>query len=179
MKIWQLRSDSDNYSAFHSSIPFTGIEMMTFDGRSHQKDTKIRKVVKRDWRKGLVLGDAPDYIIPVFSKNALQHLMPLIGENIEPLKLDYEEPYYAINVTRVVDAINYGRSEYITFNDSKEIVTFSKYSFLPEKVKGVPIFKISDARSSFPLVSDEFKQIVEANNLKGFVFRLLWDSEKE
>ena len=105
--------------------------------------------------------------------------MPLIGENVEALELEYEEPYYAINVTRVLNAINYGRSEYVSHKNNGEIVTFSKYSFFPEKVQGVPIFKIVDAKSSFPLVSDEFKQIVEKNNLKGFVFKLLWDSEKE
>lgn len=177
MKIWQLRSDVDNYSAFQTVEPFTGVELKTFDGRSHSKDTKVLKVTKKDWKPGMQLGDAPNYIIPVFSENALHNLMPLIGHDVEALKLEYEEEYYAINVTTVIDAIDYEKSKFITFNDGNGILSFSEYSFLPEKVKNTAIFKISDECRSFPLVSDEFKKTVEEKNLKGFKFRLLWDSE--
>jgi len=179
MKIWQLRADLDNYSAFHATIPFTGVELSTFDGRSHYKDTKIRKVAKKDWREGMELGDAPNYIIPVFSGKAVCCLMPLIGKNVEVLRLEYEKEYYGINVTTVIDAMDYGKSKYISGIDGKDILSISEYSFLPEKVKNTPIFKISDERQGFPLVTDEFKQIVESQNLEGFVFKLLWDSEKE
>lgn len=178
MKIWQLRADSDNFSSFQTRIPFTGIELSAFDGRSHKDDTKLLKVEKKDWKAGMRLSDAPSYIIPVFSQRALHCLMPLIKGNVEALRLEYDEDYYAINVTTVIDAIDYENSRYITLNAGNRVANFSKYCFLPEKLKNVSIFKITDERRGFPLVSDEFKQIVEAQNLEGFKFRLLWDSEK-
>lgn len=41
------------------------------------------------------------------------------------------------------------------------------------------MFKILDEKTRYAFVSDEFKQTVEKNNLLGFKFKLVWDSENE
>ena len=76
-----------------------------------------------------------------------------------------------------MDAIDYEKSVYKTFRDGKRILAFKKYAFIPEVVMNTPIFKISDEKTRYAFVSDEFKQIVENNNLKGFKFVLVWDSD--
>ena len=54
---------------------------------------------------------------------------------------------------------------------------FIKYEFIKERVSGNPIFKIIDEPLKRPFVSDVFRQRVIDNNLKGFKFELVWDSE--
>ena len=46
-------------------------------------------------------------------------------------------------------------------------------------VYDVSMFKILDEKTRYAFVSDEFKQTVEKNNLLGFKFKLVWDSENE
>ena len=58
-------------------------------------------------------------------------------------------------------------------------MAFKKYVFLPNVIENVSIFKISDEKIRYAFVSDEFKQTVEKNNLLGFKFKLVWDSEQE
>ncbi len=54
---------------------------------------------------------------------------------------------------------------------------FTKYHFIESVVKGKHIFKIIDEPARRPFVSDEFKKRVEENNLIGFKFELVWQSE--
>ena len=56
---------------------------------------------------------------------------------------------------------------------------FEKYSFKPEVVENVHIFKLKDSPVSTFFVSDTFKKVVEENNLTGFNFKLVWDSEEK
>lgn len=144
--------------------------------RKHGGTVKVKRM---EPEKGLDLGDALGFTIPVFSKKALDCLLPLIENNIEILKLDFDGgDFYAINVTKVINAINYEKSKYKTFRDGRRIVLFNKYAFEPEIVIGISIFKIIDEPCRFAFVSDEFKEIVEKNKLKGFEFKLVWDSEE-
>lgn len=84
-----------------------------------------------------------------------------------------------INVITVLDAIDYEKSIYKTYRDGKRIMAFKKYVFLPTVIENVSMFKILDEKTRYAFVSDEFKQTVEKNNLLGFKFKLVWDSENE
>ena len=99
-----------------------------------------------------LLSDAPGFTFLVFSRRALECLEPLISENVEILPLDF---------------------------DGKRIMAFKKYVFLPNVIESVSIFKISDEKTRYAFVSNEFKQTAEKNNLLGFKFTLVWDSEQE
>ena len=43
-------------------------------------------------------------------------------------------------------------------------MSFKKYSFIPNAVDGVPLFKITDEKVRYPFVSDAFKETVEKIN---------------
>ena len=60
--------------------------------------------------------------------------------------------------------ILYEKSIYKTFRDGKRIMSFKKYSFIPDAVDGVPLFKITDEKVRYPFVSDAFKETVEKIN---------------
>ena len=180
MKIWQLRVEVDKYDNLIPVIPFSVEEIKSFDGRKHMENWKPIKVKRMEPEKHLELSDSPGFVITVFSKFALECLLPLIKDYVEVLKPDFEEgEYFAINVIKVIDAIDYEKSKYTKFRDGKRILAFDKYVFIPEKVSEIPIFKISDEKHRWPFVSDELKRIIEANNLTGFNFKLVWDSEEK
>ncbi|MCF0130795.1 MAG: hypothetical protein HUJ71_03665 [Pseudobutyrivibrio sp.] len=180
MKVWKLNFELDNYDNLISIPPFSIEDINELDGRRLLGKWQTRKVVRMEPEKNLPLGDAPGFTIPVFSERALCYLRELIRENIEELPLECSENnYYAINVINVLDAIDYQKSEYKTYRDGKRIMLFIKYCFKEDIVKDVSIFKIVDERRRSIFVSDQFKKIVEYNNLKGFKFELAWDSDNE
>ena len=180
MKIWQLNFELDEYDNLMPIKAFTIEEIQSFDGRSHLNQWKPIPVKRMEPDKGLKLSDAPGFAFPVFSRRALQCLKPIISKNVEILPLDFDEQeYYGINVITVLDAIDYEKSIYKTYRDGKRIMAFKKYAFVSDIIKGNAIFKISDEKTRYAFVSDEFKQIVENNYLLGFKFRLVWDSEEK
>lgn len=179
MRIWQLNFELDEYDNLVPLQKFTVEEIQSFDGRRHSDNWKPIQVMRMEPEKKLELSDAPGFIIPVFSKKALECLHPLIKNEVEVLPLNFEErEYFGINVIRVLDAIDYEKSIYKTFRDGKRIMAFKKYFFIPDKIKNVSIFKIKDEKTRYAFVSDEFKTIVEINKLTGFKFKLVWDSEE-
>lgn len=181
MKIWKLCFELDRYDNLKPLKPFTVEEYQSFDGRRKKTDWKKLPVKRMEPEKGLELGDAPGFVIPVFSKRALDVLRPLIETDVEMLELDFlEAPYWGINVINVLDVIDYSKSRYRTYSDGKRIMVFQKYAFREcEELTKTNIFKIKDEPTRWAFVSDEFKKLVEENNLKGFVFQLVWDSDEK
>lgn len=181
MKIWKLYFEVDKYENLIPIRAFTADEIQSFDGRK-KKDIWKRLPVKRmEPEKKLELSDAPGFTIPVFSKKAVEILRPLIQNSIEELELQFEEAeYYGINVTTVLDVIDYPKSKYKMYSDGKRIMVFEKYAFKRcDELNNNNIFKIVDEPRRWAFVSDKFKQTVEENGLSGFKFKLVWDSEQE
>lgn len=57
-------------------------------------------------------------------------------------------------------------------------MAFQKYAFRTcEELLNNNIFKIIDEPTRRVFVSDIFKETVEKNNLSGFKFKLVWESE--
>ena len=180
MKIWHLKFEVDDYDNFVPVKSLTYEDYQSFDGRKLLKDWEPLLVRRAEPEKKLSLGDAPGFRIPVFGEKALKCLLPLIKEHVEILPLVFSEgSFNAINVTTVLNPIDYEKSEYLKFSEGNRIMMFEKYAFIPEKVKGFPIFKIVDEARSSAFVSDDFKRIVDDNRLKGFRLMLVWDSEEQ
>jgi len=173
MKIWHLGADSNNFDNL-APVDENDWEKFNFDGTS----------IKCNWSKIKVktlqevqFSDFPSLIpgVPVFSKNALKCLGDLISESVEVLPLLHEkEEFYAINVIRVLDCVDYEKSEYKKFASSGRIMRFTKYEFYKERIINIPIFKIVDEPSKRPFVSDAFRNCVLENGLKGFEFKEVW-----
>lgn len=180
MKIWHLRFDGDNYDLLETVKDLPLSEKQTFDGRSKKKEWQPLKVKRMRWKRGLPLSDAPGFMIPVFSKDALEKLYPLICNSVEELELIFSErEYCGVYVTAVLDVIDYRKSKYIMFSDNERIMMFEKYAFKKcKELMNHHIFKIVDEPLRWAFVSDEFKRVVEENELTGFIFELVWDSEE-
>lgn len=180
MKIWQLHFELDEYDNLIPIKEFTVDEIQSFDGRSKKGTWKPLPVKRMEPEKNLDLSDAPGFTIPVFSRSALECLRPLIGNSVEVLELEFQEEYYGINVTTVLDVVDYSKSQYRMFSDGKRIMAFQKYAFKEcDELKNNHIFKIVEEPRRRAFVSEKFKETVEENNLTGFKFKLVWDSEQE
>lgn len=119
-----------------------------------------------------------DFELDEFDKMALEAVNDLIKDSVEILPLLCADgEFYAINVIKVLDCIDYDKAKFERFSDGKRIMMFIKYAFIESKVRGKHIFKIIDETKRNPFVSDEFRQRVIDSNLKGFKFELAWDSE--
>ena len=181
MKIWQLDFEVDKYDNLIPEKNFTLDEIRSFNGKKKKWKWKPLPVKRMEPEKNLELSDAPGFFtIPVFSDRALKVLRPIIKNSTEELKLICKEKkYYAINVTKVLDVVDYSKAEYIKFSDGNRIMVFEKYAFrICDELVQNYIFKIIDEPLRRAFVSEKFKNAVEENNLTGFKFRLVWDSEE-
>ena len=156
------------------------MEINTFDGRGHFNSFATIQPERLEPEKGLPLSDAPGFYshIPVFSERAVLVLKKYIDNNAEILTARYNEKnYYIINVTNVLNCINFEESEYKTFPDGKRIMVFEKYAFIKEKVIDQDLFKVREETVKRPFVSDAFRESVINNRLTGFSFELVWECE--
>ena len=179
MKIWKLDAVGEKYDYLTPANGYDIEEIYTYDGRSHKDEWNGRKVIPNIVRKKPNLGDYTKCLgIITFSQNAIEKLYDLIKDDVEFLPLDCDEGDFSmINVTTVLDAIDYEKSDYIMFDDGKRIMRFKKYVFREDVVKGHDIFKIVDENLNPVFVSDDFVKAVRKNRLKGFRFAFRWDSE--
>ena len=179
MRIWSLDCDVDKYENLMWKEKFDLEEVQSFDGREKSKDwnpIKVKRMYNREF------SNTPGFSshIPVFDNDAVNVLYDLLEGSAEVLPLDCEEgTFFAINVTKVIDCIDYEKSSYKTFRDGKRVMRFINYVFKPDRVKSQHMFKISDEPLKRPFVSDEFRNRVIESGLTGFVFKLVWDSEQE
>lgn len=178
MKIWKMRFDFDKYNYLTPVKRFTVHELWDFDGHSLADTWKPREfmLAKRNKQE---LCDAPGFEFLILSPKAYTALEFIMGKSIEVLDVIYAgERYYGINILAVLDTIDYDKSEYETFDNSNEIMVIHKYCFRKTKeLEQNHIFKIKEEEYYF--VSDEFKMAVEQNQLKGFRFQLVWQSDVE
>lgn len=108
--------------------------------------------------------------VPVFNERAFKTLQPLISQNIESFQLESEsDSLYAINVLKVVDCLDYEKSE-IEWLPEGNIMLIDRYVFKNDCAKGEHIFKIRQAELKDVLVSEEFKKLVESSGLEGLIF---------
>lgn len=180
MKIWKMDFELDRYDIFRPKEKWTIEEIKSFDGRGHFNSWHTIQLERLEPEKGLPLSDAPGFYshIPIFSERAVLVLKKYIDNNAEILTAKYgEKNYYIINVTNVLNCINFEESEYRTFPDGKRIMVFEKYEFIKEKVIDQDLFKVREETVKQPFVSDAFRETVINSGLTGFSFELVWECE--
>lgn len=180
MKVWRLKFEVDLFDNLEPVNSWPIEKYQSFDGRKHKKDWIEEKVQRMEPWKKLELGDAPGFEIPVFSGRAVNCLASLIQDYVEFLPLESEEgDFYAINITNVLkNAVDYDKSKIIRFSSGR-VMTIDEYYFDETVIKNNPIFKIEELKmGSAQFVTEEFVKLVEENNLSGFCFELVWDSEE-
>lgn len=179
MKIWKLIADVNNYESLMAKDSDFEEKFEALDGRP-LLDEWTPVELKRMYGEGMPLSDFPYfYGRPVMSDKAIKALAPFINNSVEYLNVIFEDKKFTLlNVTKVLNVVDYEKSEYKMFSDKKRIMRFVKYNFrMCDELLKNDIFKLIDEPRRSPFVSDRFKKCVEDNGLTGFKFELVWDSE--
>lgn len=109
-----------------------------------------------------------------FNDKAWQILQPLIKHSVEALPLDCKVGiYYVINVLEKA-SLDLEKAD-IDKLPSGKIIRINKYAFKNETVIGKHIFTLKEKMYSKPIISETFKEIVEKNELKGLIFKKVWE----
>lgn len=109
------------------------------------------------------------------------------------LETVHEEQQYILNILdiKTLDIIDFEQSECEYNEETGAITLIKKLAFKPELIKDSHIFKIDNPGSYFQsatFISDELREIIEANKLSGFTTikqheseggNLVWTSEQE
>ena len=125
MKIWQLHFELDIFDNLIAKENFSTADSQSFDGRNKAEQWQPLELIRMEPNKNLPLSDAPGFRahIPIFSKKTIEILTPLVLKDIEILPLIFNEnDFFLINITTVLDCINYEKSKYIKFPTSGKIM---------------------------------------------------------
>lgn len=179
MKIWEMSSDANNYDNFTlcNKSDWDRLLAYGFDGKSIKCTWTVFRVEELE---SIRKGDMPCLFgsIPVFSFRAVEGLREYLDNSAEILPISYDKgEYFIINVTNVIDCVDYEKAEVKRFKSSGKIMRFIKYAFKHEAIKNEHIFKISEFSKSAVFVSDDFKNDILNHGLEGFLFSEVWDSE--
>ncbi|PTM57553.1 imm11 family protein [Desmospora activa] len=186
MRIWLLQSKLDD--------GYEDLQLVNFDDDHDKYFNNINQPIPiaDKWGKvevyTLTEGDQSDFPhfwgsgddVPIFSERALNVVYDLIEVSVEVLPLNHpQHNYFVMHVLNAVDAIDYDKA-IVRQLESGLRVSFTKYSFIPEKIIDQHIFKVylDDSVFSRVFVSDEFKERVTSSSLVGYDFVEVWDSEK-
>lgn len=174
MRVWRIVPDSDIYD----SLLLQNVE----DWEVIEHISRQRRPT-RTWYPLPVeivpaerTGDFPSLAIfaPVFSENALQHLRPILGYDVELLPFDVGDstrPLYLVNVLPTVDCLDHSRSRFKRLKSGK-ILYIEHYVFQEDRLGGHSIFKLPEDNEVY--VSDTFKGCVEQHGLEGLLFKQVW-----
>lgn len=128
-----------------------------------------------------------DFLTSTFSslcltQNAYEKLKDFIepyGELL-PLKCE-EENLWVLNVTNIIDAIDFERS--IPYPDCEtgnyDYPNFYRFAFKQDIIKNAPVFRLPQPLITRTFFTDIFLQKIRDENLTGINFRLEWDGTKE
>lgn len=135
---------------------------------------KVRTVSKKSYR------DFPVYLSskPVISARVKEVIEPFVKDEVEFLPLLHDElDLYMINVTKVLDCVDWKRSDIRTYEDGS-LAGFNKLVFDFTKIPAETyIFKFVERASTLVYVTEAFKDLIESHKFKGLDFSVVFDSE--
>lgn len=136
--------------------------------------TKVETVSKKSYR------DFPIYLSskPVVSARVKEVIDPFVKDEVEFLPLIHDElDFYMVNVTNVLDCVDWNRSNVRTYEDGS-LAGFNKLVFNFTKIPAETyIFKFVERASTLVYVSEAFKDLIERHKFKGLDFSVVYDSE--
>ncbi|RAV10468.1 imm11 family protein [Paenibacillus contaminans] len=180
MKLWKLDSETELYDSF---LLIHEEDSKKYIRNNFRGETVINwgeVAIRTSRKKGKTDCSSFGSGVPIFSGEAVNLLIDLMGENVQVLPLKHEnEELYAINVNKMIDCIDF---DHAVVNRDKDYPTVIKeiyqYAFKVELISKEHIFKTPQFKGSQVYVSDTFRNKVIESNLKGFKFHLLWDAKE-
>lgn len=175
MKYFILKSAEGFDWIWSDEVELRGYSM-DYEGLSIKKDWKELKIDyvdkgRRDF--DICVATSPLFI---FSKKAADLLHDILIEYGEFLHVNSpNDSYIAYHCTNVIPEALDMENTQIKWLDKEKgwISSILKYSFSQEKINDNLIFRIDSKYSYDTFFSEDFKLIIEKNNLKAFVFEAI------
>ena len=183
--VWSLRHNVTDFN-YLVSLDQQGAPPLG-EGTSQLETWEPRQVWYHplDFEKDLGMANFPRWsaVSIVCDAVAKEIIHKLLADHVEFLPLAYygtkfldgkvsDSKYSAINVLKILDCLDHKRIEFSYYGSLKYI---SQLAFKPNCIGGTPIFKLPIQNSISTYVTNEFKQLVEDNNLTGLKFRKVWE----
>lgn len=175
VKVYELWMDH-TYRTYEP-IPKDGYKSYMFDG-VHVKERNFDKIYPSKYKDEIdkPIGDVFSVEVSSFILNEKSYkiLYPYIKNEVQIFKIKSEnDKLYVVNITNIIDCLDYDKSEIKRFPSSDRVMRIIKYVFKIEKLKNATIFKLPENPKGISYVTEEFKKVVEENNIKGFKFKEL------
>ncbi len=175
IKIYELWLDR-NYRAYET-LNESGYKTYEFDGEKvENRNFDLFALSKYKDEIEKPIGDVSSistssYII---NEKAYNVLYPYLKEHSQIFRLKNKNKiFYVINVTDIIDCLDYEKSELKRFPSSGRVMRVTKYVFRTKKLKNATIFKLPEFPKGISYVTEQFKKVVEENNITGFKFKEL------
>jgi hypothetical protein len=84
------------------------------------------------------------------------------------------EPLWTLNVTRLIDALDDGRSKLLKSPETGHILWIDDPVFRTEALNGVHLFKLAQMPRGLIYVTQLFTELVQTAGLKGISFKQVW-----
>lgn len=175
IKVYELWMDH-TYRTYEPT-PKDGYKSYMFDGVP-VKERTFDKIYPSKYKDEIdkPIGDVFSVEISSFILNEKSYktLYPYLKNHSQIFKIKSDNKiFYVVNVIDIIDCLNYDKSELKYFSSSGRVMDVEKYVFKTEKLKNTTIFKLPEFPKSISYVTEEFKRVVEENNIKGFKFKEL------
>ena len=175
IKVYELWMDH-TYRTYEPT-PKDGYKSYIFDGMP-VKERNFEKIYPSKYKDEIdkPIGDVFSVEVSSFILNERSYkiLYPYIKNEVQIFKIKSEnDKLYVLNITNIIDCLDYDKSKIKRFPSSGRVMRVIKYAFKIEKLKNATIFKLPDFPKGISYVTEEFKKVVEENNIKGFKFKEL------
>ena len=175
VKVYELWMDH-NYRTYEPT-PKGGYKSYIFDGVP-VKERNFDRIYPSKYKDEIdkPIGDVFSVEVSSFILNEKSYkiLYPYIKNEAQIFKVKCEnDNLYVVNITNIIDCLDYDKSEIKRFPSSGRVMRVIKYVFKIEKLRNTTIFKLPEFPKGISYVTENFKNIVEKNNIKGFKFKEL------
>ena len=175
VKVYELWIDH-NYRTYEPT-PKGGYKSYIFDGVP-VKERNFDRIYPSKYKDEIdkPIGDVFSVEVSSFILNEKSYkiLYPYIKNEAQIFKVKCEnDNLYVVNITNIIDCLDYDKSEIKRFPSSGRVMRVIKYVFKIEKLRNTTIFKLPEFPKGISYVTENFKNIVEKNNIKGFKFKEL------
>ncbi len=112
----------------------------------------------------------------VINERCFRILASYIQDKVQVLPAESNaQKLFVLNVTTIIDCLDKENSKLKLFQSSGRIMRVEEYAFHKELLVNAFIFKIPEELHIHPYVTDEFKKLIEQNDIKGFKFIPVWE----
>jgi hypothetical protein len=176
-RLYPYRTDGDRFNSL-MLVERDGLSVLDgplkFIDSPERLASKWRPIAVTEFADGID-GDFPSLVDydrqPVLSQRAWDVIADLVGRDVEALAIAHPSgrPFYFLHATRTFDCVDLSGSVVRRFKDGRlaEVKKFAiDYLRLPDR----SFFKLPDNAGEIWLMDEEFRQVIEKNNLSGLVF---------